>query len=304
MNVQDVLTKMRSVFGGFSPPASSGDIAELQRSIGNLPEEVLSIYRDHDGSQRIPKSEEGSLAARLMPIAEVIKKREEMAGIEGQLPKIGDVSWLWTDDNSNYCGIYTDGPMRGWLCIFDHEEPMLTPAFRSTMSFLSSLLAEALRKDIRGIACDIPYLPREIPQTIADPANLDVDRQLVLAFRKCFAAELNEDMQRLFAMCAICMTPVEDTPDVMTFLSEEDMWIPESAIRLMELRRWLGGVEQVEQLAREGYPNGDSAAMRLLVRMNTNESREAIARLGRTVTGQKLKMLEMWSHRRLQPPRW
>jgi hypothetical protein len=183
---------------------------------------------------------------------------------------------------------------------------MLTPAFRTTVSFLSRLLDDACCADPKQKVYDIPSLPREIPQLASDPANLESDRQLAALFRQRYKAELDEDMRRLCAHCAICLTPVEDTEQVMTFLSDPDMWTPEAAIRLLEVRQWRKGTEDLERLAREGQPNGDSAAMRLLTRMDTNQSREAISRLRRVLQGQKLKSLEMWADRKtaLQPPRW
>jgi hypothetical protein len=125
-------------------------------------------------------------------------------------------------------------------------------------------------------------------------------------FRQLYGNEPDGDLRRLYAFCSICLTPVESTADVLSFLEDKDMWTPEAAVRLLEVRRYREGVQQLERLAREGGPNGDSAAMRLLVRMNTNQSRLAIANLKRCLDGQKLKSLEIWVNRRfpLQPPQW
>ncbi|HEX4072025.1 MAG TPA: hypothetical protein VHX68_12665 [Planctomycetaceae bacterium] len=241
-----------------------------------------------------------------MPVREVLDTCAALSAIDEPIPQIGSIAWLWTDDNSNYAGIYVDGPLQAWICVFDHEEPMLTPAFRSTESFLSRLLDDACCADPRRSACDIPGLPREIPLMIRDAAHLESDRQLAARFRQRYDEEANEDLRRLYAQCAICLTPVEDTALVLTFLQDTDMWTPEAAIRLLEVRGWCEGIEEIERLAREGGPNGDGAAMRLLTRMNTDQSRAAISRLRRVLQGQKLESLEMWANRKtaLQPPRW
>jgi len=239
----------------------------------------------------------------LMPIAEVIKTNNAMRAIE--FPKVGAVVWLWTDDNSNYSGLYTDGSLRGWICVLDHEEPMLTPAYRSVESFLSRLAAVALSEEERR-ACDIPSLSREIPAIISDSVNLENDRKLCSQFREQYEEEADDDLRRRFAFCSICLTPVEDTREVLPFLDDQDMWTPEAAVRLLSVRRWREAVEPLEKLARDGKPNGDGAAMCLLAQMNTDQSRQAIARLKQTLQGRKLKTLEMWADRRLplQPPRW
>lgn len=305
MELGKMIWRIRSEFSGFNPPASQEALARLQASLGHLPEGVRALYLDHDGSDDFPEANGIRLAARLMTIAEVIQTRHAMAAHANRLCKLPEIAWLWTDDQSNYCGIYTDGPLSGWLFVLNHEEPEVTPAFRSIASFLSRLLAAATDAGDNGTN-DLPSLPREIPETVPDPPNLEGDRELALLFRKRYKEEADEGMRRLYAFCAICLTPVDDTGEVMSFCEDPDMWIPEAAVRLLELRRWRDGVEQLERLAREGKPNGDAAALRLLVRMNTNQSQQAIDRLKQTLQGPKLKMLEMWLRRRplLQSPRW
>ena len=58
--------------------------------------------------------------------------------------------------------------------------------------------------------------------------------------------------------------------------------------------------------SRHGSPNGDSAVLRLLVRMNTAESRAAVGRLRNEISGRKKQILEstIQNKHRLQPPRW
>lgn len=306
MNLRKVIAELRTKFGGFNSPASATGLAELQASIGLVPEDVRVVYEDHDGSPNLPKSNGSRLVARLMPIAEAIETGHQMRYMANSLAKVGRVAWLWTDDNSNYCGVYTNGSLRGWLCILDHEESMPTPAFRSVASFMSRLVFEALHGNLEEGACDIPGLLREIPLTVADLTNSKRDRELSNQFYQRYLVEPDEDVRRLFAFCSICLTPVEDTQEATRFFTDSDMWTPEAAVRLMELRRWCEAVPQLETLAREGQPNGDSAAMRLLARLNTNESRQAVAHLKRTLQGRKLQMLEMWTNERvvLQPPRW
>src|SRR5262249_6910491 len=109
MELRKVISDLRSRFGGFNSSASAADLSELQASISFVPEDVLAVYRDHDGSPSLPESNGLRLAARLMPIAEVIKTERAMRGYTNTLAKAGELAWLWTDDNSNYCGIYTDG---------------------------------------------------------------------------------------------------------------------------------------------------------------------------------------------------
>lgn len=269
-------------------PFDEHDILRLRESVGWLPDELLALYRKGE------REDEDSFV-RLMEIEEVLKTNADLA--TAGFVQVGPVSWFWTDDNSNYCGVYTDGPLKGWLTRLNHEEPMLTPAYRSVIGFLSRV-AEP------GDASDLPYLAAEIPSVMPAPADVEADRLLAAQFRELYFEEQDDDKKRLFAFCSICLTPVENTNDVLAFLESPDMWIPEAAVSLLELRGYAGGIMELEKLAREGRANGDSAAMRQLVRIGTEPAKQAIARLKQALDGQKLRSLEMWERVRLQPPRW
>jgi hypothetical protein len=306
MNLQSLIHQFRIGFQGFQPAASDETLAKLQRACGVLPEQILAVYRDHDGFDPALAEEDTSLPVRLMPIAEVLDTRDQMTAYEKKLPMVGPVAWFWTDDNSNYAGVYLDGPLVGWVTVLNHEEPELTPAFRSVESFMSHMLANTLGNPKERAFDDIPSLRREYPKIAPDGAQAEQDWLLAELFIKQRQDEVDKELSRLFAICAICLTPFEKTSEVFVFFDADDMWIPEAAVRLLEVRRWREGVEQLERLAHDGYPNGDRAAMRLLSRMNTNQSRQAIMRLRQSLKDQKLKALEMWADRRmpLPPPRW
>lgn len=305
-DVQKLIEQYRNDFTGLNPPAQIESINRLEQQVGAIPEEVKLLYRNHDGCSSWAKSDRYWIVARLMPIHEVLLTQNDLSELSPPLPTVGKIIWLWTDDNSNYCGLYLDGPLTGWMTILDHDEPMAGPAFRSLASFLSHLLADSRKSGDDERALDLPTLPRDIPETATNAANVEGDRRLASEFREEYQQEAEDDLKRLYAHCAICLTPVEDTREVLNYLNDADMWTPETAVRLLELRHWDGPVGPIERLAREGRPNGDSAAMRLLARMHTDDSRAAIVRLKQTLTGQKLKSLKMWTEnsRPLQPPKW
>ncbi len=64
---------------------------------------------------------------------------------------------FWTDDNSNYAGAYVKGPLAPRVCLVDHEEPDIPPAFRSPESFVRALHVGA-DEDL-----DWYELPRDYP---------------------------------------------------------------------------------------------------------------------------------------------
>jgi hypothetical protein len=302
----NVIREIHARLEGFNPPATENELSRLCDTLGFIPEEISLIYRDHNGSADLPRCGMAQLTARLMPIDEVLDTKRAMVPFAKSLASVGSVTWFWTDDNSNYCGIYTDGPLTGWLTCLNHDEPMLTPAFRSVAAFLKRLLDSATGIEARSATCDLPTVPREIPALADDPRWIEQDRRLVSLFRELYAREDDEHLRRLHAFCAICLTPVADTEQVLSFFLDNDMWTPEAAVSLLEIRKYRGGVSELEKLATTGFANGDSAAMRQLVRMNSNQAREALARLKQTLTGRKLQTLESWLDRRgrLLPPHW
>ena len=310
MTTPQLIRRMRELYDGFNGRASDSDLWRLQDAVGLLPDDVLSIYRDHDGSASLPARGSARLPARLLPIDEVIVIQPELFELLSQGPLIGRIAWLWADDHSNFAGLYTDGPLEGWLVKLDHEEPMLAPAWRSVRSFLERLLDSAPGTAVEDAAVDLPAVPRDVPALQDDPELVARDRALARvlteSYRKASADE-DEDRRRLLATCAICLTPARDAAaELGEFLREPDMWTPETAIRLLEFRRYKGPVDEIERLARDGHANGDSAAMRLLVRMRTPDADDAVDRLKQSLTGPKLKQLDQWLalRDRLSPPRW
>ena len=300
MTLREIIRETRAIVSGFNPPAGDRALENLRGVVGRIAEDVLEIYRDHDGSDAIPIVDGFPLAARLMPVKQVLKVQAMFAGAK-DLPKCGTVLWLWTDDNSNYCGVYADGPLAGWVTVFNHEEPMLVPVFRSVASFMALQLEDA-KKDEEERAVALPDFPREIPVVAPDPVNRERDGALGGQFVELYEGEKDDDLRRLHAFCAIHLTPFDRTDDVFRFFEDDDMWIPEEAVLLLQVRHWKRAVSELERLARDGHPNGDSAAMRLLALMDTREARDAIVRLRRELVGTKLERLEA-RIREWSPPR-
>jgi hypothetical protein len=193
----------------------------------------------------------------------------------------------------------------------DHEEPMLAPAWRSVGSFLERLLDSApgtARENEQ--ARDIPAIPRDVPSREDNPEHVARERALARLltelYHKCGDEVEQEDLKRLYASCAMALTPARDVESLDVFLRDPDMWTPETAVRLLEFRKYAGPVEPIERLAREGQANGDSAAMRLLARMRTAQSEAAVERLHHDLSVPKLTQLDQWLSRRdkLPTPRW
>ncbi|MGA2851053.1 MAG: hypothetical protein ABSE46_18785 [Terracidiphilus sp.] len=300
--LQEVIEKARSTTEGFNPPAEENDLARFQQIVGSLPEDVLALYRNHDGSKRLIRPYSAKLTARLIPIAEALENQLLLNRVS--IPKAGTVAWLWTDDNSNYCGVYTDGLLQGFLTVLDHEDQILTPAFRSVARFMEQVLVQAT--DGEDPAYDISQLDREIPELTSCADHLDKEELLATNLKRLYLDEADKGLRRLYAICSICLTPFSSTSTVLSFLDDADWQIGPAAIRLLEIRRYVEAVELMETLARESGTHRGAAARFYLVRLGTVESRAAIDRLRNVLDERGRELLERLVHspHPLPPPRW
>jgi hypothetical protein len=294
----DMVDMLRTSFDGFNEPASEGEIAQLLKIVGPLPDEVLAIYRRCNGTPAPPARPDWRwLPIRLMPIDEALR----ICAAITETAQLGSVVWLWTDDNSNYCGLSLDGPAGGWVARFDHENQMLTPSFRSLTHFCCALWA-AIANDVDEI-CDVNDIPADVPEVRPVGKHLREDRQLATTFLNLFRAEQNEDQRRLYAFSSMCLTPVEDTKEVPHFLDDPDPYTADAAVKILEIRRFPGGIDGLEKLART---RRGGWALRWLVLLDSSEARQAIARLRQTLDKDGLSDLDRFIKRRdsLPPATW
>lgn len=50
-----------------------------------------------------------------------------------------DVAILWHDGKGNYAGTFTEGPLKGKVCLIDKEKPLFVPIYKSIDSFLQRI---------------------------------------------------------------------------------------------------------------------------------------------------------------------
>lgn len=291
--MQDQIDRLRSLEPVLNGPASEESIAALTEAAGgSLPTDLLSLYRDHDGCISLAMGMDGMLPARLMPIDEALRTNLKLGEFYADDPKLGPLIWLWTDDNSNYVGLYTDGPAAGWLTVLDHEGEYLTPAFRSIRHFMIALIGSAPRdEDDDQAAFDAPSVPPDVPVQRDDPATVEGDRRLARIFRERYERETNEDQKQLEAISAIRLTPVADTALLLPFLEDPDMYTPAEAVDVLRMRQYHDAIPALSRLAEHGSYNGHSMAMGALVEFGEPAAAE-IERLQSVLTGDKKELLE------------
>jgi hypothetical protein len=284
-------------YEGLNAPAPAATIERLVRAFPDAPEDLLALYREHDGARRLRRRSGDALVGRLLPIDEALETNAIFASTFEFEPLPGRVLWAWTDDNGSHAAVFLDGPLKGWVTVFDHENPEYTPAFRSVRSFLERLLREP-------DALDLPRLRRDVPTMCPAPGTDGFDRELAFdCLARCQSAP-DDGWRRTWAECFIALLPVSDTQLVAEMLRDPDLCGVEKAVALVELRGYEGCVRELEALALSGPPNAQSAAMRALVRMRSDGSEAALNRLEVALTGAEVDELHSWREARLAPPQW
>lgn len=282
MSVPALIQRLFDTYDGLNPPAAAEAIEQLDQALGPLPDDVLQLYRAFDGSAEGPRRGDRRLFSRLMPVAEAIEESRKLDELMGNRSRGGTIAWLWTDDESNWVGVYTDGPLRGWLVLFDHEEPKNTPAWRGVQSFLVRWLDSAVGSEAaKEEALDLVMVPAEMPLVDESPEHTAGDAALAREFAELYEREEKKGRRRFWARCAMTLTPPSQTASITRFLADPDMWTPETAAGLMNQRGYEGAVAELEALVRGGVPNGAGAAAHCLASFKGAAGREAVDRLAR-----------------------
>ncbi len=294
--MQRVLERLEALYSCGNPPASSADIESLNAELGPLPSVAMALFARLDGCsmESMRACEVGGL--RPMPIAEV---RSMTAAINQWFTEDGcwldSIVWFWADDESNYYGVYTDGPCAGYACRIQHDDPDLSPTHPSLLAMLEALVAEFTRDDF---VC-VDDLPRVYPRQTEDQEHATLELALAQRFLDHYRSSENsrERMHAAYAACSLL--PLSETARAIELFEDPDMYIQGYAAELLGQRRWVRGVAALERLARSGISNGYSAALRALVDMDeSSDAEDALARLDDTLEGHRHRMLRQMLRQR------
>lgn len=132
-SISSQIRRMRKLEIPLSPPASHDQLLRLKAILGgHLIQQIVSLYTDHNGSDG------GKLEYRLLSVDEVA----EAMKFWGEVEEIKPFKWvpLWTNDNSDWVGIHTGGPLKGIITFLDHDYIPFYPGFRSVERFYSKLI--------------------------------------------------------------------------------------------------------------------------------------------------------------------
>lgn len=215
MSVSTYLRTLRSLDMAFEAPADQAALTSMEGAIGYpLLDDLRTLYQDHGGmseSNRVP-------AMRLLPPPGVVKiTRMVRKSFPGLLDECAGL--FWTDDNSNYAGVWLAPPLLGRVfCLKRDEVTDMPPKFRSVESFCQSMLtAWDQHRFWFDAVTDYPRL--------SDPATgADEDRAIAIAYlREMETLHWDGHEYLTFAYRALNLLPPRDWALVLP-LVESPNW--------------------------------------------------------------------------------
>jgi hypothetical protein len=240
-----------------------------------LPEDLVTIYRDHNGIQSDWDRANWRLGFtfRLMSCEEVMANHQLLRDYEAEHPEYWfplDARYFWMEGNSDYAGVYLSGSLAGKVCLYDHEDPNFAPRFRSVANFcdwynryLAALNAMETPDDLHSwhndnVSADYPLL-EDAPET--DAADLALAQELTTQFNAITDRSYETRRYRHYlGFSAMNLLPFSASNRLLEFTYNDDMWIQARACELLGKRRYLAAIPRLAEVVQEGTHNGRLAA--------------------------------------------
>ncbi|WP_156497305.1 HEAT repeat domain-containing protein [Paenibacillus jamilae] len=215
-----------------------------------LPDDMLEALLIHR------KKQEGrKVQLRLLSEQELAESIEWMAQIE----VFKHIVPLWTDDHSNYVGLYVEGPLAYRLCYINHEETDLSPVYRNAASLIAELEQNPVQ-DWDQLHKDYPSGGDISAKQLTEDIRCKNELQAIL--EKDLSMEDDVRCQLLYSLMAI--TPVSEVDSLLSYVDDEDMYVQERACMLLGHHGYEPATELLKEVVKHGSPNGKLAARKAL----------------------------------------
>ncbi|MEM9353066.1 MAG: hypothetical protein AAGA92_08635 [Planctomycetota bacterium] len=243
------------------------NLSPLEELLGRpVPTAIVSLY-----SQLDPVGNTLDVM-RLLTVAEAVQATLDIRAFYTDLST--ELLFLWTDDNSNYAGVYTAGDLAPRVAILDHEEPDATPAFFGIESFRSTRqLAAQEGLSWYEFSTDYPVRVEE------DYPLAQADIALGVQYLKRYQDQ--PENNRSLAFYALNLLPTSHMGMTRDLLFSKDMWVQERACEVVGMRQHAPAIDDLESVAREGLHNGRIAAIIALESIGTTEANAKLRTLSR-----------------------
>ncbi|MCP1311924.1 hypothetical protein [Paenibacillus tyrfis] len=182
---------------------------------------------------------------------------------------------LLTDDQSNYIGLYTDGPLRDKICYLNHEETDLSPGFRHMERFIAKSL-QTPGAEWDQLERDYPVVSDRDEQHAHSVLDLNVVQEID---RLLLQEELDEDCMQQLIFSKLTIMPYAESAQICRYLTSDDMFIQEKAVILLRKRNYTAAARALFEVAQNGMHNGRMAAIFALKQFRTEESKRLLKEL-------------------------
>ncbi|UNK20304.1 HEAT repeat domain-containing protein [Paenibacillus sp. N3/727] len=211
--------------------------------------EILELHKE--------KQNANEFALRVMDSDEVIELIEFLSDIE----VYQNIIPLWTDDNSNYVGVFYQCPLKHRVCYIDHEETDISPSFRSVSSFIRSIEQDP---DL-----DWRELKKEYPvETESSIQDLEDDQKSIDELNHLLNSnDLDDDLRCQLLFSIMALTPKMHLDSLVKYLDDEDMYVQERACEILGYHRYIPAKDKLIEVSESGMHNGKQAAKRALSRL-------------------------------------
>lgn len=262
--MDELIEKYRMLGISLNPPATAEQLQSLEAALDfTLPDGLRLLYEDHNGEDKAG-TQGLYLPLRSMPVDEVIDTH-------GFVKEFGWASQglrlFWSDDNSNYAGLYVAGPMEGRVCFINHEEQDLSPVYRSLLSFLDTLLV--------GIEAEADWyeFPRDYPALEPlTPEDAAADWTAAQMLRPLFEAAEDDQKRINYAHCIMALTPPAHTDTLTAYTVDADFYIQERACEILGKRKYEPAIGRLAEVAAMTIPNAPLLARQALAEIGTPEA--------------------------------
>jgi len=237
---------------------------ELTHVLGvPLPPAIRTIYEDHGAEDA-----RFELCLRLLNPTEAAQAITDLRGF-GVPFEDNELGTFWTDDNSNYVGVFASGQLAGRVFKIDHEEISPEPCWRSIESFYDALL------DGRDAGLDWCDLATDYPRHATDQAPADdalASRLFALHAEQPGSAAGQRAVHQALALSSAATHEAQ----VVSLLQSDDMWVQERAVQI--LGHWCRetAIPSIVEVVRSGQHNGRVAGIAALKRIGSRDARIAL----------------------------
>lgn len=265
-DIQSAVVRLQSMPELATSPADASALDRLKVLCPDLPQDVAYLYA-HIGQTQ----EAIGVGFELMSIADIFNfydsaDDEVSQSVYGELLNPRVMLPLFWEGGGNYAGIFVGGPLRGRCLIHDHAEPLNLPLFHNLGRMILAFVDGQGLEDFEELVGDYPSL---------DDSNLLADdAELSQQFRDRYLRDKPKDSY--WALLSMQLSPASDTGLLVQMLSDDDEWVKARACELTGLRRFVGGIDQMVDLALQGS-NGPTIATLVALRdWNAPEAEEAL----------------------------